>query len=298
MTDAPACCHHPSHHVCFLISEMIIGPLIKGHEMEPCWQCWLKHLEYLTIITQHVITEAELTTVARLISDHQQAFAKVPEYEGLDKPKHHMASHVVRDIRNNGPPRAFWCLGFEAYNKIIKGMFTRSNYKSSTVSVAKFWCASTARSLRRGEAGAWFEDVVCASSELKEVNHTVQQGVLMTAACTTDVISVQHLHSFSRGSVNIKTGSWVHVQSADPREEFDAICQISEMCQIFTHDACYIRMMTCQSVKRPSVQQGIWMNVPSCDMVGDCMMIKAESAILSELHAVRDDVSYNFRYVW
>ena len=70
------------------------------------------------------------------------------------------------------------------------------------------------------------------------------------------------------------------------------------MCQIFTHDACYIRMMTCQSVKRPSVQQGIWMNVPSCDMVGDCMMIKAESAILSELHAVRDDVSYNFRYVW
>ena len=75
---------------------MIIGPLIKGHEMEPCWQCWLKHLEYLTIITQHVITEAELTTVERLISAHQQAFAKVPEYEGLDKPKHHMVFYSLR----------------------------------------------------------------------------------------------------------------------------------------------------------------------------------------------------------
>ena len=64
--------------------------------------------------------------------------SQVPEYAGLEKPKHHMATHVVRDIELNGPPRAWWCMGFEAFNQFIKNMFKRSNYKSSTLSVANF----------------------------------------------------------------------------------------------------------------------------------------------------------------
>jgi hypothetical protein len=214
------------------------------------------------------------------------------------KPKHHMATHVVRDIELNGPPRAWWCMGFEAFNQTIKNMFKRSNYKSATLSVAKFWSISSARALRRGRAGAWFEDSACAASELSTaVGEMCAGSELMEAACDDGVVAAQRLHSFSRGSVSIKVGAWVHVQSAMAPEQA-YICQISEMAQLFTHDAWHIRMLASECVAAPCASESIWMRVPSHEMVGARMVIDAESVHVSELHAVRDGASFQFRYVW
>lgn len=63
-------------------SELIIGALLPEQgKLEPSWLCWLKHSQYLSIITQHTIRRDELPVLAALITEHQQAFAKV-RHEG------------------------------------------------------------------------------------------------------------------------------------------------------------------------------------------------------------------------
>ena len=110
------------------------------------------------------------------------------------KPKHHMATHVVRDIELNGLPRAWWCMCFEAFNQTIKNMFKRNNYKSATLSVAKCWSISSARALRRGRTGAWFEDSACAASELSiAVGEMCAGSELMEAACDDGVVAASQL---------------------------------------------------------------------------------------------------------
>jgi hypothetical protein len=209
-----------------------------------------------------------------------------------------MATHVVRDIEMNGPPRSWWCMGFEAFNQTIKSMFRRSNYKSATLSVARFWSISTARALRRGKVSDWFQDSACAASELTtDLASMCEKSELMMAACNADVVAAQQLHSFNRGSVNITQGAWVLVESATvPGESF--ICQISDMVQLFMRDACCIRMLAREAVPCPNVPESVWMSVPSHEMLGNRMVIDLESVHISELHAVRCGSLYQFRYVW
>jgi hypothetical protein len=59
-------------------SEIIIGGLLTEeakHDLS--WQCWLKHVSYLHILTQHVISRSELARLRLLIEEHQIAFAQV-----------------------------------------------------------------------------------------------------------------------------------------------------------------------------------------------------------------------------
>ena len=59
-------------------SELIIGGLLPEQaKREPSWTCWLRHCQYLSIITQHAITRDELPVLAALITEHQEAFAQV-----------------------------------------------------------------------------------------------------------------------------------------------------------------------------------------------------------------------------
>ena len=61
-----------------LYSEVLIGGLLPlAAKSEPCWTTWLIHSIYLSILTQHSISRAELATLGALIEEHQQAFGKV-----------------------------------------------------------------------------------------------------------------------------------------------------------------------------------------------------------------------------
>ena len=110
-------------------------------------------------------------------------------------------------------------------------------------------------------------------------------------------VAAQELHSFTRGSVAIKAGAWVQVESATvPGESY--ICRIGEIAQLFTHDSWHIRMLACECTPTPSASEGIWMSVQAHEMHGNRMVIDAESVHISVLHAVRDGASFRFRYVW
>ena len=64
----------PPHHG----SEVLIGSLLPDKaKQEPCWRAWLIHSRYLSILTQHTISRAELTLLGSLIEEHQNAFAQV-----------------------------------------------------------------------------------------------------------------------------------------------------------------------------------------------------------------------------
>ena len=216
----------------------------------------------------------------------------------MRKPKHHMAAHVVRDIELNGPPRAWWCMAFEAFNQVIKNMFKRANYKSATLSVAKFWSMRSARTLRQGRICAWYQDSACPASELStDLGNMRARSTLMSEACGDEIVAAQLLHSFTRGSVAIRAGSWVLVESAcTPGSAY--IAQISEIAQLFTADAWHIRMLACEVVAAPEAGEGVWMSVPACQLQGQCMVIDAERVHISELSTVRSDKQYQFRLVW
>ena len=59
--------------------------------------------------------------------------------KGYQRPKHHFLSHIALDIWRFGPPRGYWCFGFESFNKIIKRGAKRSNFKNETVSCMRYW---------------------------------------------------------------------------------------------------------------------------------------------------------------
>ena len=65
--------------------------------------------------------------------------AQVKEYEGLKRPKHHFAAHLAIDAWKYGPPRGYWTMGFEAFNKVIKAGGRSSNMKHESMSIMQHW---------------------------------------------------------------------------------------------------------------------------------------------------------------
>ena len=82
---------------------------------------------------------SDVERIDNLVHEHSQLFDNVAEYEGLKRPKHHFAQHVAMDAWRYGPPRGYWCFGFEGFNKVIKKGASLSNWKSETVSIMKYW---------------------------------------------------------------------------------------------------------------------------------------------------------------
>ena len=130
-----------------------------------------------------------------------------------------MACHVVRDIELNGPPRAWWCMGFEAFHQTIKGMFNRSNYKSAAITVANFWSMKSARARKLGRAARWVQDTAFPAGELTtNVKGMCKHSPLMTELWSTrspfvgtrySLFAARLLHSFTRGSVAVRVcGLW------------------------------------------------------------------------------------------
>ena len=74
---------------------------------------------------------------------------QVPEYNGLWKPKHHFETHVPIDLLRFGPPRGYWCMSFEGFNKIVKQATEISNYRSEDLFVMNHWVMKSASKLRQ-----------------------------------------------------------------------------------------------------------------------------------------------------
>ena len=74
---------------------------------------------------------------------------QVPEYNGLWKPKHHFETHVPIDLLRFGPPRGYWCMSFEGFNKVVKQATEISNYRGEDLFCMNHWVMKSASKMRR-----------------------------------------------------------------------------------------------------------------------------------------------------
>jgi hypothetical protein len=138
----------PCVHSLACRSVEILQPLLtrqmQGH---PAWISWLKLVELFSVVIQHELTVADVEHVDNLVLEHSRLFDEVPEYNGLKRPKHHLICHLAGDIWRYGPPRGYWCFGFEGFNKVIKQAAHMSNWRNTTLSILRYWSGRSARHL-------------------------------------------------------------------------------------------------------------------------------------------------------
>ena len=217
-----------------LHSTEVLGPLLGKHTSSKVWQCWLKHVHYVSVLMQHQITEAQIQTLDQLIFEHQEAFLSIPEYSELYKPKHHFATHFPIDIRNFGPPRHYWCMRFESLNQVFKTIAVGGSYRDTTRRCAKIWCSKTAHDRYHSKFDGWGATrVVRSGGTIKYdrqqldpsdwvVEVIFESGPPIVANGQThlqiewiDVLQHSNGMSFYAGQ------SWVHVTVADQNADDD-----------------------------------------------------------------------------
>jgi hypothetical protein len=134
--------------------------LLGGHLSEeakntPYWKSWVAHVRVLEMSLRSQFTVPDVFVLDELVKAHHQAFLKVPEYDGLWKPKHHFATHLAIDLLRFGPLRGFWCMSNEGFNKLIKQACEISNYRAEDVFVMEHWMMKSAKTLRRIRDAGW-----------------------------------------------------------------------------------------------------------------------------------------------
>ena len=133
-----------------LFSAQFFDPLLTpAMRQHPAWASWVKLVELFTLTVQHELHTDDVERIDDLVIAHSQLFDAVPEYYGLKRPKHHFATHLALDLWRFGPPRGYWCFGFEHFNQLIKRAARHSNWKNTTVSVMRYWSARSARALMK-----------------------------------------------------------------------------------------------------------------------------------------------------
>ena len=105
----------------------------------PAWASWCKLVELFSVVVQHNLAVSDVERIDDLQLEHGRLFNLVPEYNGLRRPKHHFLSHLPLDVWNFGPPRGYWCFGFESFNRIIKRGCKRANFNNESLSCMRYW---------------------------------------------------------------------------------------------------------------------------------------------------------------
>jgi len=135
-------------YACAMCSVKVIDPLLTdAMRRHPAWLSWLKLVELFMVVVQHSLRVEDIQLIDDLQCEHSRLFDCVPEYNGLKRPKHHFMSHLPWDVWRYGPPRGYWCFGFEGFNRVIKHGARRSNWKDATMSIMLYWSCRSARSL-------------------------------------------------------------------------------------------------------------------------------------------------------
>lgn len=113
----------------------------------PAWLSWVTLCALFAKVCKHSLKVSEIEAIDDLQLAHSAAFDAVPEYNGLKRPKHHFCAHLAGDIWRYGPPRGYWCFGFEAFNKVMKAGAQLSNFRCPALSVMQYWSLRSARVL-------------------------------------------------------------------------------------------------------------------------------------------------------
>ena len=133
-----------------LSSHEILDPLLTDEmRAHPAWLSWLKLVEHFSLAIQPRLHRDDIKRLDDLQLEHSRLFDAVPEYNGLKRPKHHFLVHLPLDLWRFGPPRGYWCFGFEGFNRVIKSGAQRSNWRNTSLSIMRYWSARSARMLTK-----------------------------------------------------------------------------------------------------------------------------------------------------
>lgn len=110
----------------------------------PAWASWVSLVELWSVVVQSELKAADVERIDELQVKHSTLFDQVPEYNGLKRPKHHFLTHLAHDVWRYGPPRGYWCFGFEGFNKVIKAGSERTNWKNESVGIMRYWSMRSA----------------------------------------------------------------------------------------------------------------------------------------------------------
>ena len=113
----------------------------------PAWASWVKLVQLFTLTVQHKLNVSDIERLDDLQYEHATLFEAVPEYAGLARPKNHFLTHVPSDAWRYGPPRGYWCFGFESFNKVLKAGASRSNWQRESITIMRYWSLYHARLL-------------------------------------------------------------------------------------------------------------------------------------------------------
>ena len=97
----------------------------------------------------HGSVASDVERIDNLQLKHSALFDQVPEYNGLKRPKHHFLTHLAVDVWRYGPPRGYWCFGFESFNKVIKAGSQRTNWKNESVGIMQYCSMKSASRLHK-----------------------------------------------------------------------------------------------------------------------------------------------------
>ena len=129
---------------------MLLTPLLSQEQLEhPSWLSWTKLVELFTLMRQHKIHVDDVKRIDDLQVIHSALFDAVPQYVGLKRPKHHFLTHVPQDVWRFGPPRGYWCFGYEGFNRVIKAGAKRSNFTNESLSIMTYWSMRSGHDLMR-----------------------------------------------------------------------------------------------------------------------------------------------------
>ena len=132
-------------HLSRACSIQILDPLLSdAMRQHPAWASWVALVELWSVVVQHKLVLADVERIDDLQLQHSALFDQVPEYNGLKRPKHHFLAHLALDVYRYGPPRGYWCFGFEAFNKVIKAGSARTNWKNESVGIMRYWSMRSA----------------------------------------------------------------------------------------------------------------------------------------------------------
>jgi hypothetical protein len=111
------------------------------------WKAWLALVSVVELYLAHTFTLASIHALDVAINNFIVMYQKVPQFKDRMRPKHHFLTHTCTDIINFGPPRSYWCFGFEAKNQEVKRVAAASNFKDVIKTAAMATSLKAAKSL-------------------------------------------------------------------------------------------------------------------------------------------------------
>ena len=86
----------------------LFGPYIRDRD-DVVWVAWVKHVEYFKLMFHPQATIDEVVLLDKMIFDAREAFRKVPEFKGFEKPKHHCDARTCLNPGCFVVPKRFKC---------------------------------------------------------------------------------------------------------------------------------------------------------------------------------------------